>query len=146
MKSKEGIEYGISESKCRAVRECNNPCCAGANLCEEHLVPGMRIKDGSSTGVVTAWYTEHATQRGIILLNDYALGDIFGGASGFQARLEQQGFTKVRNLRTPKELDAAKAQIDKSPGSWSGPWLAEYTWESSDQPNAAVRNGGRELT
>jgi hypothetical protein len=106
----------------------------------------MRIKHGSSTGVVTAWYAEHSTERGIILLNDYALGDLFGGASGFKAKLEQQGFTKIRNLRTPEELETAKAQIAKSPGSWSGPWLTEYPWEASHQSSTVVRKGGRGST
>jgi hypothetical protein len=106
----------------------------------------MRIENGSSTGVVTAWYAEHTTERGIILLNDFALGDLFGGAPGFKAKLEQQSFINVRNLRSPNEFEAAKAQIAKSPGSWSGPWLTSYPWEFSDQPNAVVLKGGRGCT
>src|SRR5664280_2207126 len=105
-----------------AVPKCNGPCSVGANLCEDHLVPGMVIKHGSSTVVVTAWYAEHANEGGVIVLNEYALGDLFGGASGFQANLEKQGFGEVRNLRTPEEFEAARAQAAKSPGNWSGPW------------------------
>jgi hypothetical protein len=126
-----------------AVQPCTSPCCAGANLYEEHLVPRMRIEHGSSTGVVTAWYVNHPTGRGMVLLNDFALGDLFGGAPRFKGKLEQQGFVKVRNLRTPEEFEAAKTQIAKSPGSWSGPWLTSHPWEPSDQPNAVVLKGGR---
>jgi hypothetical protein len=117
-----------NQSEC-AVHECNGPCSEGANLCDQHLVPGMVIKHGNSTVVVTAWYTERANQAGVIVLNDYALGDLFGGAAGFKAKLEQQGFSKVRNLRTPEEIEAAKVLVAKAPGNWSGPWLTEYPWE-----------------
>jgi hypothetical protein len=110
------------------------------------MVPGMAFKYGNSTGVVTSWYAERVTERGIILLNDFALGDLFGGAPGFKAKLEQQGFVEVRNLRTPEEFEAAKAQSSKSPGSWSGPWLTEYPWEVSDLSDAVVRKGGRGST
>jgi hypothetical protein len=91
----------------------------------------MVIKHGNSTVVVTAWYGEHANEAGVILLNDYALGDLFGGEAGFKAKLGQQGFVKVRILRTPEELEAAKVQVAKAPGKWSGPWLTEYARESS---------------
>src|ERR1035437_6305174 len=117
-------------SEC-AVHGCKSSNSEGANLCDEHLVPGMVIKFGNSTGVATAWYTERANQAGMIVLNDFALGDLFGGARGFKAKLEQQGFDKIRNLRTPEEFEAARIRIAKAPGKWSGPWLTEYSWESS---------------
>jgi hypothetical protein len=48
-----------------------------------------------------------ALRRGrVILLNDLALGEIFGGA-GFEAKLHEQAFVNVRNLATPEELEAA---------------------------------------
>jgi hypothetical protein len=65
-----------------AVHECNRPCSEGTNLCDEHLVPGMVIKHGNGTCVITAWYAEHANEAGVILLNDYALADLFGVCSG----------------------------------------------------------------
>jgi hypothetical protein len=115
--------------KC-AVSECNGQCSDEANLCEKHLVPGMVVKHGDNTCVVTAWFAEHANLAGVILLNDFALGDLFGGARGFKAKLEQQGFEKIQNLRTPEEFTDAKIRVAKSPGGFSGPWLTEYSWES----------------
>jgi hypothetical protein len=116
-------------NKC-AVRKCGGSCAEGTNLCHKHMVPGMGVKHGSTTTVVTVWYAEQANEAGIILLNDYALGDLFGGAAGFKAKLEQQGFSKVRNLRTPEELEAAGIQVANAPGNWSGPWSTEYPWEN----------------
>ena len=114
-----------------AVRECGAPCADWANLCQDHFVPGMAFEYGRGIGMVTAWYAEHANEAGIILLKDFALGSRFGGASGFQANLEKQGFGRVRNLRTPDEFEVAKVRVARTPGKWSGPWLAEYSWESS---------------
>ena len=113
-----------------AVPKCNGPCSVGANLCEDHLVPGMVIKHGSSTVLVTAWRAEHAGQRGIILVNDFALGDLFAGAEGFSKKLEQQGFSDIKLLETPEEFQAAKEHVAEAPGNWSGPWLTEYPWEN----------------
>lgn len=114
-----------------AVRECGSPCSSGANLCDEHLVPGMVVRHGNGTCVVTIWFAERVNQAGVIVMNDYALGDLFGGSAGFKAKLEQQGFSKVRNLRTPAEVEAAFA--GSTPGNWSGPWLTEYPWESNQK-------------
>ena len=113
-----------------AVDECNSPCSGMGNLCEEHAVPGMVFRHRNSTGVVTTWDAEHANEAGIILLNDWALGSHFGGAAGFKTKLEQQGFVKVRNLRTPEEFVAARIRVARAPGKWSGPWNTEYPWES----------------
>jgi len=82
------------------------------------------------TGVVTALYAEHAGRRGIILLNDFALGDLFGGAEEFRTKLKWQGFSAVKLLRTPEDVEAAKRKIAQSPGNFSGPWLTEYPWEA----------------
>jgi hypothetical protein len=101
-------------------------------LCEEHFVSGIAFECEGDTGIVTAWFAEHANEAGIIFLNDYAMGDLFGGAAGFKAKLEQQGFVKVRNLGTPEEVKAAKAQ---PAGSWSGPWSTEYPWEATAPAN-----------
>ncbi len=115
------------QSEC-AVPECKRPRSVGASLCQEHFVSGMALEGEGGTCIVTAWCAEHANESGIIFLNDYAMGNLFGGASGFKAKLEQQGFVKVRNLGTPEEVKAAKAQ---SAGSWSGPWSTEYPWEAT---------------
>jgi hypothetical protein len=80
--------------------------------------------------VVTVWAVEHGDEAGIIVLNDFALGDLFGGRAGFEKQLQKQGFSGVRNMRTMEEAESAKRRaIDKKLASWSGPWLTEYPWE-----------------
>jgi hypothetical protein len=117
------------QSEC-AVAECENPCSEWANLCQRHRVGGVVVENDGGSGVVTIWYAEHDNESGLILLNDWALGFHFGGTLGFKTRLEQQGFTNIRNLMTPEECDSAYVRADKAPGNWSGPWRTEYPWES----------------
>lgn len=119
-------------TKC-AVPFCQEPCCCPGNLCEKHRVSGAVYQGKNGTCVVTCWYTEHDGKRGIILMNDFALGDLFGGAEGFRVELKLQGFTAIRNLATPEEFASAKAEVAKAPGSWSGPWLTEYSWQKENQ-------------
>jgi hypothetical protein len=112
-----------------AARGCVKPCAGWATLCAEHMVPGMAVTGETGTCVVTSWYAEHAGRRGIIFLNDFALGDLFGGAKNFSAELRSQGFCAIRLLRTPDEVEAAKWKVAGAPGNWSGPWRTEYSWE-----------------
>jgi hypothetical protein len=79
---------------------------------------------------VTGWYAERAGKRGIIVLNDFALGDLFDGAKGFRTKLKSQGFTAVQVLESPGELATAKRKVAQAPGNWSGPWTTEYPWET----------------
>ena len=116
-----------------AVPECNGPCAEWANLCELHKVGGVVVEIGAGSGVVTIWYAEHDNQVGLILLSDWALGSHFGGAADFEARLKQQGFTNVRNVMTPQELESACVRAGKAAGNWSGPWSTKYPWESGQQ-------------
>lgn len=119
-------------TKC-AVPSCKKPCSQVANLCEKHQVSGAVYQGKNGTCVVTCWYTEHDGKRGIIMMNDFALGDLFGGAEGFRVELKQQGFTAIRNLTTPEEFASAKAEIAKAAGRWSGPWMTEYPWQKENQ-------------
>jgi hypothetical protein len=101
------------------------------NLCDDRRVPGAIARIGKSTMVITTWYAEHAGEHGLILLNDFAFGDLFGGRVGFETKLAQQGFVNVRLLRTPAELETAKIpKLGNEAGNWSGPWLGRYPWES----------------
>jgi hypothetical protein len=117
-----------------AVPGCANEPHDYANLCDLHRQPGMALEapDGS-TMVITCWLACHGTETGIVLLNDYALGDLHGGAEGFRAQLQAQGFTGIRLLTTVEEVDAAKQKVL---ASWSGPWLPEYPWEKGTDPDA----------
>ena len=80
--------------------------------------------------VITAWAVEHGDEAGIIFLNDYALGDLFDGRAGFEARLREQGFENIRNLATPEEIKNSREPAEnKKFGGWSGPWRMKYPWE-----------------
>lgn len=117
-------------TKC-AVKGCGMPLSNPSNLCEEHRVPGEVMRSGSSTGVLTLWSAERDGQRGIIILNDFALGDLFGGKEGFKQQLENQGFTVVRIINTEEELETTKRQLNGRPlARWSGPWRMAYPWET----------------
>jgi hypothetical protein len=119
-----------------AVGGCNLPISGVNNLCDEHRLPGASVRAGDSTFVITLWVAEHENEVGIILLNDFALGDLFGGRAGFEKRLHQQGFTGARLLCTQEEIESAKRPANgKKMGKWSGPWLMEYPWEVvSEEP------------
>jgi len=124
-----------------AVPGCDASISGPNNLCEEHRLPGMAVRVGDSTMVITAWYAEHGDEAGVILLNDLALGEIFGGGARFETKLREQGFENVRNLATPEELDAAKRPAKgKKVGSWAGPWKTQYPWEAGS-PIAADQEG-----
>ena len=114
-----------------AVQGCPNKPDGHANLCGLHKQPGGIVEVNGSTMVITSWLVRHGNETGIVLLNDYALGDLHGGAEGFRAQLQAQGFTGIRLLGTLEELDAAEQQVT---AAWSGPWLSEYPWERPRRP------------
>ena len=113
-----------------AVPGCGAPISGPNNLCEEHRLPGMGVRLGGSTMVITAWYAEHGDEAGVILLNDWALGAHFGGGKGFEGKLLEQGFVNVRNLATPQEVEEAKRPAQgKKVGGWVGSWKTQYPWQ-----------------
>ena len=115
-----------------AVKECGLPAAEFGNLCEEHEVPGAMVQDNNATGIITFWFVERGREAAVIVLNDFALGDLFAGRKGFEERLRRQGFGTVRLLNTPAELDDAKRQNGgKRLASWGGPWRSRYPWEPS---------------
>jgi hypothetical protein len=124
----------------RAVVDCAGPISGPNNLCNHHRLPGPIVQVDDSTMMITAWVAEHGDEVGIILLNDFALGDCFGGREGFEAELAVQGFSNVRNIATSKELEAAKyPTLGKKAGDWGGPWRTRYAWEvtSDDRDSGA---------
>jgi len=115
----------IGNTTC-AVPGCGAPVSGPNNLCEKHGLPGISVRAGGSTMVITAW--EHGDEAGVILLNDWELGAHFGGGAGFEAKLHEQAFV---NVRTPEELEAAKRPAQgKRVASWAGPWKTQYPWET----------------
>lgn len=125
-----------------AVQGCPNEPDGYANLCRLHKQPGGVVEVNGSTMVITSWLVRHGKETGIVLLNDYALGDLHGGAEGFRAQLQALGFTDIRLFATPYDLNAAR---QKQLASWSGHWGSEYPWEkraragNSDLPPAGWR-------
>ena len=109
-----------------SVHGCNNVLVAHANLCSQHFVPAVVLRVGDSEMVVSSWLVRRGEEIGLILLNDFALGDIHGGTEGFVAHLESQGFSEIRLLQRPEDLESAK-QLPLA--AWTGPWLTQYPWQ-----------------
>jgi hypothetical protein len=118
----------------QGLTECAAGCGAaisGANnLCDDHRVPGVAVRVGESTMVIAAWVAHRGDEVGIIFLNDLGLGELFGGRPGFEAKLQQQGFTNVRMISSRAELEALKMPNREGLAPWGGPWKAKYPWQS----------------
>jgi hypothetical protein len=112
-----------------AVPGCINPCAGSASLCKEHRIPGIVFAKEGNTCVVTLWYVERGRRSGIIVLNDFSLGHFYGGAEGFKANLKQQGFSAIKLLKTPQEVDATKRQTAHTSENCTESWLTGYSWE-----------------
>jgi hypothetical protein len=82
------------------------------------------------TGVVASWYAERDGERGLIVIDDLDLGELFDGVERFTAKLKRQGFQNVRILQNPEEVASAGIQILKAFAYWSGPWRPQYPWET----------------
>jgi hypothetical protein len=91
------------------ITKCSVPGCSGSvdGYSDNHRVPGAIVAHGESAMVITNWVAEHNGEVGFIFLNDYALGDLFGGRGGFELKLAQQRFTKVRNVDSLLEKSSA---------------------------------------
>jgi hypothetical protein len=115
-----------------AVRTCSSPISGSYNLCNNHRLPGIEVTVDESSMVITLWYAERTGEQGIILLNDWALGDMYGGRAGFEAELARLGFVNVRNLARSQELNAARQSIGVKMARWSGSWTEKYTSVNSN--------------
>jgi hypothetical protein len=119
-----------------AVPNCGAPISGYGNLCDSHRIPGAIVRMNDNTMIIAAWEVEHEHEYGIVVLNDFAAGDLFGGRAGFEAKLRKQGFVNVNLLRTPEELEAAKQSAEgKKAGDWGGPWRTQYPWEVAKAPD-----------
>src|SRR2546423_6727765 len=88
-----------------AVPQCTLQISGFNNLCKEHAVPGMEISWHDSTMILTFWYAERDNETGIIIMDDWAIGECFSGRAGFEAKLAKQGFVRVRCLESSEEVD-----------------------------------------
>lgn len=115
-----------------AVRGCAGKIEGFGNLCRDLAVPGLGGKTGERTMIITVWYAEHGREYGTILLNDFALGDLFDGELGFRANLAAQGFENVRLIATQQDLQLSQdplEHINQTLGEWAGPWQTLYPWQ-----------------
>jgi len=123
-----------------AVRGCTLGIAWPNNLCDVHRLTGVAVPGGNGTTVISAWVATHKDETGLVLLDDLTLGDLFGGRSEFEKRLEVQGFTNVHRLRTPEDLQSPLPLPNgKKLASWSGPWVAQYPWEVTSQETKCQR-------
>jgi hypothetical protein len=60
-------------------------------------------------------------------VNDFALGELFGGRTGFEKKLQDQGFVDVRNIPTDAEIRSMMTSDKRA--EWSGLLPTEYPWE-----------------
>lgn len=76
----------------RDVHGCTLPTSRRDNLCAKHRLPGVLVQSAGSGRyfVITCWAAKHGNEEGVILLNDFALGDLFGGRAGFEKQLLDQ--------------------------------------------------------
>jgi hypothetical protein len=94
-------------NKC-VVEGCNRD--AAFHLCKHHAIPGVVTEVQDKTFVIGLWLVERVGKFRIITLNDYALGDLFGGQQGFEDRLGVQGYKVHGPISNEKELEATKQQ------------------------------------
>ena len=80
--------------------------------------------------MITFWAATHGDEAGVIVLNDYSLGHLFGGRTRFEKQLQDQGFADVHNIPTEEELN--DIQQNKKLAEWTGPWLPEYPWQRAN--------------
>jgi hypothetical protein len=97
--------------------QANNKCVvdgchrhATYHLCEQHGVPGLAMEINGDGFVVSSWFVERGGQMRIIPLNDYALGDLFGGRQAFEDRLGAQSYKVHRLISSHEEMEATKKQ------------------------------------
>jgi len=60
--------------------------------------------------VISAWLVERKGCMDIIVLNDYALGDLFGGRELFEKQLGEQGFKVHRLISSLDDFETVKCR------------------------------------
>jgi hypothetical protein len=113
----------VNGNKC-VVHGCGRE--AVYHLCENHAVPGMvvDVEGHNECYVISAWLAEREGRMDIILLNDYALGDLFGGRELFEKRLSEQGFKVHHLISNPDDFETVKRRY---PEVQAIPWSLVYT-------------------
>lgn len=77
---------------------------AAYNLCPEHAFPGRVVqvaRDGNfSHFVIGSWVVKRKGERHMLLLNDFALGDIFGARAQAERYLAENSYTVLEFIAT----------------------------------------------
>lgn len=100
------------------VQECGQR--STFHLCKNHALPGMVAESEDRKFVISTWLVEREGRKCLITLNDYALGDLFGGREAFEQQLRDEGYgirhlvSRVRDLVDIKRRD---------PDIPMGPWI-----------------------
>ena len=100
-----------------AVRGCNGE--AAYHLCMHHAIPGMVVGEGTSMFVISIWLVQRRNALHFIVLNDYALGDLFDGRAGFESQLASQGYQVLKLISSEEELEATHL---RHPAARLTPW------------------------
>jgi hypothetical protein len=114
------------------VEACNRE--AAYNLCIHHAIPGMVGEVGTRTFVIGTWLVKRRNALRLITLNDYALGELFGGCARFESQLTNQGYRVLGLISSLEELEATKL---RHPGLQMTPWFPELP-EAEDESPAAL--------
>jgi len=94
-----------ANNKC-VVPGCNRD--ATYHLCEQHAVTGRVVEVNGEGFVVSSWLVERAGQMCIIRVNDFALGDLYGGRQELEHQLSVQGYKVHALISSEEELEATK--------------------------------------
>lgn len=90
------------------VKGCGQP--SAFHLCEKHALPGAVMEFQGQKFVISTWLVEREGKMRVISLNDYGLGDLFGGREAFERRLVEQGYHIHHLISQPDQLDTTRRQ------------------------------------
>lgn len=119
-----------SGNKCVVV-ECHRD--ATFHLCKRHAIPGMIVENEGGSFVTSFWLVERAGQMRLITLNDYALGDLFGGQQEFEHWLSVQGYKVHGLISSGEELKSTKQLY---PGLRITSWSPNLPGGENDLPES----------
>lgn len=57
------------------------------HLCNKHALPGMVVECGRDKFVISTWLVQRKRRKLLVTMNDFTLGDFFGGREGFERKL-----------------------------------------------------------
>jgi hypothetical protein len=114
-----------ANNKC-VVSGCNRD--ATYHLCEQHAVPGTVVEVNGEGFVVSDWLAERAGQMCVIRVNDFALGDLYGGRQELEHQLSVQGYKVHGLISSEEEMEAAKKRY---PGLQITRWPPNLPGEDS---------------